>query len=118
MPPYIDNIVKPRPSLEISTNNYLNANYIYDPHCESTNPTFILTQGPMEHTVEAFWNTVYNHRVPLIICLVEQTSIPTKCFNYWDKDVIANIKDLAIESSPLSNDENMNLTSLKIQPKD
>ena len=64
-----------------SKHNYINASWINLP----SNHSFIATQGPMDSTIEDFWEMCYAYNVSIIIMicrLKEKDKI--KCANYWE----------------------------------
>ncbi|KAA6365391.1 MAG: putative receptor-linked protein tyrosine phosphatase [Streblomastix strix] len=44
----------------------------------------ILTQAPLENTIEQFWSVVYQHNVTTIVKLVEND--PERCYAYWSSN--------------------------------
>ena len=67
----------------VSPNNYINANLISNPHIEGRLSDFIATQGPLERTSETFWNLVSFTEAPIIICIVENNALGSRCWQYW-----------------------------------
>ncbi|MGE3953725.1 MAG: tyrosine-protein phosphatase [Parachlamydiales bacterium] len=41
-------------------------------------PDYIATQGPYSNTSETFWKMAWEHKVPLILCLVEEKEVGTQ----------------------------------------
>lgn len=80
--PYKDNLVQIN-----SGNKYINASWINMPE----NHFFITTQGPLDTTIDDFWEMfcATNANVIVMLCgLVENNKI--KCANYWDSNKINN----------------------------
>ena len=69
----------------LSPDNYINANYVVNPLAGSDSSLFILTQGPLEHTVNHFWRMVDKENSPLIVAIVEKELMGTRCAYYWDE---------------------------------
>ncbi|CAJ0579327.1 unnamed protein product, partial [Mesorhabditis spiculigera] len=46
---------------------------------------FILTQAPMDTTVEDFWRMVWQEKVPYIFMLISRKQ-PERCVRYWPKE--------------------------------
>lgn len=80
--PYKDNVVQIN-----SINQYINASWVHLP----TNNSFIATQGPLDTTIDDFWQMVYQYNINLIImlCKLEENN-KVKCSNYWDNTNIHN----------------------------
>ena len=75
--PYKDNLVAIN-----SKNRYINASWINIP----SDRFFISTQGPLETTIDDFWEMCYEYNVNVIVMLcqlVEKNKI--KCANYWER---------------------------------
>ena len=64
-----------------SKHNYINASWINIP----SNHSFIATQGPMNSTIEDFWEMcyAYNVRIIVMICRLKEKD-KVKCANYWE----------------------------------
>ena len=76
--------------VQINTENkYINASWIHLP----TNKSFITTQGPLDTTIDDFWQMVYQYKINLIImlCKLEEKN-KIKCSKYWDNTNIHNFK--------------------------
>uniref|UniRef100_A0A5S6QYC8 protein-tyrosine-phosphatase n=1 Tax=Trichuris muris TaxID=70415 RepID=A0A5S6QYC8_TRIMR len=101
--PYDFNRVKLRLSGS-SSSDYINASYING--CDGR-VGYIATQGPLEHTVDAFWSMVAHSRVKTIIMLCELVEDgKTKCSKYWpsvkEKKSYGNVKVCLVEESKLN----------------
>ena len=73
-----------------SDNGYINASWIHIPYHKS----FIATQGPLESTIEDFWEMCYAYDVKVIVMLCKlDENYKEKCANYWD----TNMKNFKIE---------------------
>ncbi|KFD46060.1 hypothetical protein M513_13064 [Trichuris suis] len=101
--PYDFNRVKLRLSGS-SASDYINASYING--CDGR-VGYIATQGPLEHTVDAFWSMIAQCRVKTIIMLCELVEDgKTKCSKYWpsikDKKSYGNVKVSLVEESKLN----------------
>jgi receptor-type tyrosine-protein phosphatase A len=69
--PFDDNLV------ELSTEEYINASWIFDKKC-------IATQGPMRNTIKQFWRMVVDSGSALIIMLTQlYENNMEKCCCYW-----------------------------------
>ena len=67
-----------------SDNGYINASWIHIPYHKS----FIATQGPLESTVEDFWEMCYTYDVKVIVMLCKlDEDCKEKCTNYWDTSI-------------------------------
>ena len=80
--PYKDNVV------QINSNNkYINASWVHLP----TNKSFIATQGPLDTTIDDFWQMVdqYNINLIIMLCKLEENN-KVKCSKYWDNTNIHN----------------------------
>ena len=64
-----------------SKHNYINASWINLP----SDHFFIATQGPMDSTIEDFWEMCYAYNVSIIImiCRLKEKD-KVKCANYWE----------------------------------
>jgi protein tyrosine phosphatase len=72
--PFDENIVK----LE---NGYINASYMTSLY---GNSKYIMAQGPLPHTVQHFWEMVWNENCYFIIMLTpEKEGSKVKCHKYW-----------------------------------
>ncbi|RDD46599.1 Receptor-type tyrosine-protein phosphatase epsilon, partial [Trichoplax sp. H2] len=67
-------------------NNYINASYINS--YKKVN-RFILTQNPLENTIEDFWTLVWEQKVEFIIMLSDRT----ECIKYWAEEDIPIVHD-------------------------
>ena len=92
--PYKDNIVQIKEG-----NKYINASWIHIPKIKY----FITTQGPLENTIDDFWEMFYEYNVKVIVmlCQLEENN-KIKCANYWDNKnkknfEIGNITEFDIE---------------------
>ena len=75
-----------------SDNGYINASWIHIPYHKS----FIATQGPLESTIEDFWEMCYSYDIKVIVMLCKlDENYKEKCANYWD----TNIKNFTIISA-------------------
>ena len=65
-----------------SKHGYINASWIHIP----TLYFFIATQGPLESTIEDFWNMcfIYDIKIIIMICKLKEND-KEKCANYWEK---------------------------------
>lgn len=53
---------------------------------EESNNAFIGTQGPLEHTVNDFWNMIWVYDVTNIMMLCDFEDLgKIKCFKYWNQ---------------------------------
>ena len=80
--PYKDNKV------EINSNNkYINASWIHLPY----NKSLIATQGPLDTTIDDFWQMIYQYNIQVIImlCQLEENS-KIKCAKYWEPNCVNN----------------------------
>ena len=82
--PFKDNLVK----IDLG-NKYINASWIHIPKSHY----FIVTQGPMDSTIDDFCEMAYkyNANVIVMLCLLEENN-KKKCANYWDNKNIKNFE--------------------------
>ena len=68
-----------------SEHKYINASWIHLPEVKY----FIATQGPLESTIQDFWEMClsYNVKVILMLCNLKENNIE-KCKNYWEANLI------------------------------
>ena len=80
--PYWDTLVKIN-----SGNKYINASWVHTPIKEF----FISTQGPLDTTIDDFWEMIYQYDIKVIImlCKLEENN-KIKCAKYWDNTKINN----------------------------
>ena len=80
--PYWDTLVKIN-----SGNKYINASWVHTP----INKFFISTQGPLDTTIDDFWEMIYQYDIKVIImlCKLEEKN-KIKCAKYWDNTKINN----------------------------
>ena len=68
-----------------SENNYINASWIHIPEKYE----FIATQGPLDTTIDDFWEMCYQYNTNIVIMLCQlKENDKIKCVNYWDKNNI------------------------------
>ena len=67
-----------------SPNRYINASWIHVPFYRS----FISTQGPLESTIEDFWDMcfIYDIKIILMLCNLTENN-RQKCANYWNSNM-------------------------------
>ena len=62
---------------------YINASFVDFP----TNQYFIATQGPLPHTINDFWDMIWEYNVNYIVMLCElKEAGREKCAEYWNPD--------------------------------
>jgi protein tyrosine phosphatase len=67
-----------------SKHNYINASWIHLP----LDFYFIATQGPIESTVEDFWEMCYTYDIKIIVMICNLTENGReKCANYWEANL-------------------------------
>lgn len=68
--------------------DYINANFI-DGAIKKSKQRFIATQGPLHHTIDDFWNMVWDRNVPVIVMLtkLKDSNGSEKCVRYWSSVV-------------------------------
>ena len=82
--PYQDNIVRIN-----SKNKYINASWVHLPE----KYYFIATQGPLDTTIEDFWEMIFGYNVNVIVMLCQlQENNRVKCADYWDSQKVQNYK--------------------------
>ena len=88
--PYKDNIIK------ISNENqYINGSWINIPKKGS----FIATQGPIDFTIEDFWQMCFDYNINVIIMLCNEIENgKQKCSSYWNIKMPKNFKALNINT--------------------
>jgi len=65
-----------------SSSDYINASFITD-H-DPRNPAYIVTQGPLQHTIADFWQMVWEQGCMVIVNLTELSENGrTMCHRYW-----------------------------------
>ena len=77
--------------VKLKSNVYINASFINFP----SNKFFIATQGPLPHTINDFWDMVWEYDVNYIVMLCElKEGGREKCAEYWNPNYISkyNIK--------------------------
>ncbi|XP_059225629.1 tyrosine-protein phosphatase 69D isoform X2 [Stomoxys calcitrans] len=106
-------ILSPLPHKENST--YINASFIegYD-----NSENFIITQDPMDNTIEDFWRMVLEQSITTIVMLSEIGEGPRRCPRYWADDEIQFdhivVKYMESESCPYYTRREFNVTNCKI----
>ena len=77
--------------VKLPSNNYINASYIDLP----SKKFFIATQGPLPHTIDHFWEMIWENDVKYIVMLCElKEGGREKCAEYWNQN---NSKKFKIE---------------------
>lgn len=80
---YITLYIDKHNTVSLSTSRYINASFVDIPSKHS----FIATQGPIDSSIEDFWQMVYDYDISLIIMLCSLSEKGrTKCANYWNED--------------------------------
>ena len=64
---------------------FINANWIASPLVENETKQFIATQGPMVNTCSHFWQMVHQTNSKLVIAIIENEVIGSKCYAYWPR---------------------------------
>ncbi|KAI8122637.1 Tyrosine-protein phosphatase 69D [Lucilia cuprina] len=106
-------ILSPLPHKENST--YINASFIegYD-----NSENFIITQDPLENTIEDFWRMVSEQSITTIVMLSEIGEGTRRCPRYWADDEIQFehilVKYMQSESCPYYTRREFNVTNCKI----
>lgn len=80
--PYEHSILK-LDEQKLSPDNYINANYLFNPLLPDIKKSFILTQGPLDNTIHNFWNMIDREGVNNILGIVETHSLGSRCAKYW-----------------------------------
>lgn len=77
-----EDIVAPDDTLvTLSNGRYINANMIYGKYSPQR---FIMTQAPMDNTIDDFYQMIFDHNVSVIVCLTQCVeSGVTKAIPYW-----------------------------------
>ena len=74
-------------TIKLNNSKYVNASWINIPEEKS----FIASQGPMQSTIEDFWDMCLEHNVGLIIMLCQEyEGGKEKCANYWNGNKTQN----------------------------
>ena len=80
-----------------SKHNYINASWIHLP----MDFYFIATQGPIESTIEDFWEMCYTYNIEVIVMICNLTENGReKCANYWE----ANLEKYRIVKFKMANE--------------
>ena len=90
-----------------SQNDFINASWIHMPSYFY----FIATQGPLNSTIEDFWemNFLYDVKIIVMLCnLIENNT--EKCANYWE----ANVKKYQISSNQKQIDNGLIIRNIRI----
>lgn len=112
---YQDSIIKLDDSEHIHPSNYIHANLVQNPSGGELPLNFIATQGPLEHTCDAFWKMIEINKPPLIIAIVEKKSLGLKCHDYWPAvDSQKNCGDYLISEKKRMKTEFLDLTELTV----
>ena len=91
-----------------SKNKYINASWIHMPYYNY----FIATQGPLDSTIEDFWEMCFSYNVNVIVMLCKLIEGENeKCANYWEAK-LQNYEIIEIEKNKL--DEGLILKKFKI----
>ena len=94
--PYKETIVNMNDKIDLSSENYINANFISNPFVEGDVRNFIATQGPLEHTASHFWKMIELFKVATIVSIVEHQAMGSRCFQYWPADHFASVEPYKI----------------------
>lgn len=122
--PYEHTVVK-LDDKELSPSNYINGSFLHNPLFGDAKPSFILTQGPLEHTVEHFWSMIDKQNVREVLCIVESHSLGSRCAKYWpskklkleeyEVDVLSTAKNALYEKKEISLSNNKLKTCKQVQ---
>merc|ERR1712241_225375 len=83
--PYDHNRVIPNALVNGSNSDYINASTVMD-H-DPRNPAYIITQGPMTHTVADFWQMVWEQGSVVIVMLSKLSENGYQlCHRYWPEE--------------------------------
>lgn len=83
---------KTRVLLNNSYNNYINANWVNSPYSRS-----ILTQAPLEETIEDFWKMVWEQNINIIVMVTNiKENGRTKSTFYWSPKIPNDSESIAI----------------------
>ena len=81
-------------TVPLSTNEYINASFVKIPN----DKRFIATQGPIDTSIEDFWQMVFDFKVEMIVMLCSLTEGgSTKCAHYWNEDLKMKFKVKVLE---------------------
>ena len=92
---------------------YINASWIHMPYINH----FIATQGPLDSTIDDFWDMCFNYNVKVIVMLCKlKENEREKCANYWE----SNLKKYKLIKSndEKSIDEGLIIRNFKMVKKD
>lgn len=82
--PYNDNRIQLNASNNFEATSYINATPIQMTIKDKHNMSFIVTQSPLKHTVNTFWQMVWEQNVTVIAMLSKlKEKGHDKCFQYW-----------------------------------
>lgn len=83
--PYEHTRVRLNPANNVSGSDYINANFIVDN--DPRNPNYIVTQGPLPHTVADFWQMIWEQNSVVVVSLTRLTDNSTpNCHRYWPEE--------------------------------
>lgn len=101
---------------KLSPDNYMNGNYLYNPLLSDQKKSFILTQGPLDHTVNNFWRMVDVEGVSNVISIVETNNLGLRCAKYWPEKKMKTsnyeIETINHSKNSLFHKKEFNLTNL------
>lgn len=77
------------------TDQYINADYIYDCYTKDESPMFIATQAPITNSFGHFWRMIWQENVQNIImlCTFNEEEKKNKCDIYWPENETDKIYD-------------------------
>nr|CAD7569631.1 unnamed protein product [Timema californicum] len=105
-------ILTPIPGREHST--YINASFIegYD-----NSESFIITQDPLESTIEDFWRMVSEQNITTLVMLSDLGDGAKKCLRYWPDDEASynhiHVKYIQSDCCPYYTRRELNVTNKK-----
>ena len=85
IPSYSKNLVT-TDGKDLNKQNFINANFIPDIITKKKEKNLIVTQGPLEETLEDFWKMVETKKTKIIVAIIEKESLNKKCYKYWPEN--------------------------------
>lgn len=115
--PYQETVVRIVDEEELTTKNYINANFISNPFHEGDVRNFIATQGPLQHTAPQFWRMIEVFKVLTIVSIVEHASLGNRCYQYWPSSLPLDIEHYRVNVKQRYENELYHFKTLEVTNK-